>query len=83
MATVFGLIGALLGIGIFMFGFWFGKETSQPKKADPMEPTEEEMKEIREERERLIADQKAFRELMNYNADMAYGITGNPLKETK
>lgn len=74
METVYGLIGALVGIGIFMFGFWYGKEISQPKKIDPMEPTEEEMKEIREERERLIADQKAFRELMNYNADVAYKV---------
>ena len=83
MTTVLGLVGALVGIGIFIFGFWFGKEMSQTKKVDPTEPTEEEMKEIREERERLIADQKAFRELMNYNADMAYGITANPLKDKK
>lgn len=81
MATVVGLIGALVGIGLFLFGFWFGKEMNKPKKVDPTEPTEEEMKQIREERERLIEDQKAFRELMNYNADMAYGITGNPLKD--
>lgn len=81
MAGVLGLLGALCGIGIFLFGFWFGKEMTQAKKPDTTEPTEEELKEIREERERLIADQKAFRELMNYNADMAYGVAATKFEE--
>ena len=74
MAALIGLASALVGIGIFMLGFWFGKEMNKPKTPDITEPTEAEMKEIMEERERLIQDQKAFRELMNYNADMAYGV---------
>ena len=76
MTYVLGLIGALVGIGIFMFGFWFGKEMYQTKKIDPAEPTDEELVKIREERDRLIEEQKAFRELMNYNANTAYGVTG-------
>ena len=74
MQTIFGLIGALVGIGIFMFGYWFGKETNKPKTPDPVEPSEAELRQIQEERLRLIEDQKAFRELMNYNADMAYQV---------
>ena len=77
METIFGLIGALVGIGIFMFGFWFGRETYKPKKTETADPTEDELNRIQEERRRFIEDQQAFRELMNYNADMAYGVTGN------
>lgn len=77
METIFGLIGALVGIGIFMFGFWFGRETYKPKKAETTDPTEDELNRIQEERRRFLEDQQAFRELMNYNADMAYGVTGN------
>lgn len=77
METIFGLIGALVGIGIFMFGFWFGRETYKPKKTETADPTEDELNRIQEERRRFLEDQQAFRELMNYNADMAYGVTGN------
>ena len=77
METIFGLIGALVGIGIFMFGFWFGRETYKPKKTETADPTEDELNRIQEERRRFLEDQEAFRNLMNYNADMAYGVTGN------
>ena len=43
METIFGLIGALVGIGIFMFGFWFGRETYKPKKTETADPTEDEL----------------------------------------
>ena len=76
---LFGMLGAILCIGIFCFGFWLGKEMNQPKKIDPTKPTDEELAQIQEERRRLIQDQEAFRELMNYNVDVAYGVTGNNL----
>lgn len=79
MEAIMGMLGALIGIGLFIFGFWFGKtvfEAKQPKEVSS-EATEEEMAQIREEREKLIADQKAFRELMSYNPDMAYGLVDN------
>ena len=79
MDALLGLLCSLLGIGIFVLGFWFGKEVGQPKKVVTADPTEEEMNQIQEERRRLIEDQEAFRNLMNYNADMAYGVTGNKL----
>lgn len=77
METILGMLGALVGIGIFVFGFWLGKEMNKPKKVDPAQPTDEELAQIQEERRRLIQDQEAFRELMNYNVDVAYGVTGN------
>jgi len=79
MEVISGLIGALVGIGLFIFGFWFGKTVFETKMPGSTlsEATEEEMAQIREEREKLIADQKAFRELMAYNPDMAYGMVEN------
>ena len=77
METILGMLGALVGIGIFVFGFWLGKEMNKPKKVDPTQPTDEELAQIQEERRRLIQDQEAFRELMNYNVDVAYGVTSN------
>lgn len=79
MEALLGLLCSLLGIGLFVLGFWFGKEMGQPKKVETADPTEEELHQIQEERRRLIEDQEAFRNLMNYNADMAYGVTGNNL----
>ena len=76
---VVGMIGALVGIGIFCLGFLLGIKMSLPKKVDPAQPTDEELAQIKEERRRLIQDQEAFRELMNYNVDVAYGVTGNNL----
>lgn len=77
MEAVFGMLGALVGIGLFLFGFWFGKTVNEPKEVEKVELTAEEEKAIHEERQRLIADQKAFRELMSYNPDMAYGMVEN------
>ena len=74
---IVGMLGALVGIGIFVFGFWLGKEMNQSKKVDPAQPTDDELAQIQEERRRLIQDQEAFRELMNYNVDVAYGVTSN------
>ena len=77
METILGMLGALVGIGIFVFGFWLGKAMNKPKKVDPAQPTDEELAQIQEERRRLIQDQEAFRELMNYNVDVAYGVTSS------
>jgi hypothetical protein len=80
MGAILGMIGALVGIGLFMFGFYFGKSIYETKLPDPAEPTPEEVKAIQEERDRLIKEQEAFRDLVNYNAATAYGITGDSLK---
>ena len=65
MEMLFGMLGALLCIGIFILGFFLGREFAKPKTVDLAEPTSDELAQIQEERQRLIDDQKAFRELMN------------------
>jgi len=87
MEAVYGMIGAMVGIALFIIGCFFGKtlygmtyqqspNTQQPvglaaDKDDTL--TEEELTAIQEERKRLIEEQEAFRRLMNYNSDTAYG----------
>ena len=81
MYAVVGMLGALVGIGLFLIGFWVGKSVYELKLPPEVTPTEEEAAQIREERERLIQEQKAFQELVNYNSNTAYGLdkvnTGN------
>lgn len=77
MELIMGLLGAVIGVGLFISGFWFGKTVFETKKQTVSEASEEEMAQIKEEREKLISDQKAFRELMSYNPDMAYGLVDN------
>ena len=79
MDAFLGLLGAAVGAVIFICGFYFGKNSVKTEEPVQYEATEEEMKEIREERERVLKEHQAFRELMNYNADTAYGVT-NQLK---
>ena len=74
MEILIGMLGAVICIGIFILGFFFGRETVKPKTVDLTEPTPDELVQIQEERQRLIDDQKAFRELMNYNANIAYSV---------
>ncbi len=77
MGMIVGMLSVFVGAGIFFFGFRLGKEMNKPKKVDPAQPTDDELAQIQEERRRLIQDQEAFRELMNYNVDVAYGVTSN------
>ena len=73
------LLGVLLGIGLFICGFFFGKYVYAPKSLPVPELSEEEKAKIKEEREQLIEEQKAFRSLMDYNANMAYGVNDSAL----
>lgn len=77
MELLIGLIGALVGIGLFIAGFFIGKSQAPVWTPKEVEMTPEEVEKIREERERLIADQQAFRTLMNYGTDQAYGLGGS------
>ena len=81
MESFLVLFSAALGAVLFVCGYLFGKDAATPKAGTiQYEASEEELKAIKEERERLIREQEAFKDLMNYNADMAYGVTANPLK---
>jgi hypothetical protein len=41
---------------------------------EPASPTDAEIEAAKREREELIASQKAFQQMVGYNADIAYGI---------
>ena len=68
-----GLFGFILSAGIFALGFYAGRKSKQP--VAKAEISEEAQEQARLERERLIEDQKAFRVLTGYSADIAYGIS--------
>ena len=65
---VCGLIGLLLGASLFALGSFAprGAERTQTPPAAPGPDEEERLRQIE-------ADQRAFRALMGYNADVAYG----------
>ena len=79
MELIIGMFGALIGVGLFVFGFVLGKRTFEKKAPENTDIPDDDDVAIREERERLIQEQKAFRELIHYNSAMAYGLTDNPL----
>lgn len=65
------LLGALTGLCVcaaLVAGFIVGSEYRKPEKAVPEELTQEQI----EHREQLIAEQKAFRTQMNFNASDVY-----------
>lgn len=75
MEALYGMLGAMVGIALFILGCFFGRAFSVEKKAPVQNDLNEtELNALKEERERLIAEQKAFRELMGYNVDTAYGV---------
>lgn len=66
---VCGLIGLLLGAALFALGILSSRgavRTQTPPAAAPSPDEEERLRQIE-------ADQRAFRALMGYNADVAYG----------
>ena len=73
---IIGMLGALVGVGLFVFGFVLGKEMTKPKEEKAAAPdlSDEEQQIRLEERRKLIAEQQAFNDLINYNADIAYKI---------
>ena len=64
---VCGLIGLLLGAALYALGIRAGGDKA--RSAAPAEPGEEEAERLRQ----IEAEQRAFRALMGYNADVAYG----------
>lgn len=49
-------------------------------KPEPDSFSEEEIEAMRKEREAFKEQQKAFLDMMGYNADIAYGVNENPLE---
>ena len=71
MAFVIGAVGAVLVMGVFALGVFAGwKAHGRFAHVEPVKSaSEQELKELAEQ-------QEAFRQLQNYSAETAYGITG-------
>ena len=77
MASVlYGLLGFLLAAALMSGGFVLGWKL-HARQTKP--PTPEELG--AQDRQRLINEQNAFRDMMNYNADVAYGLVSLYEKE--
>lgn len=59
-----GLLGAVLGGGIFYLGYLFGRKNATPAPLSVEEKA----------RKRFEEDQAAFKDLMSYNPEVAYGV---------
>lgn len=75
MAFIFGFLGALLALAVFAAGVICGGSLS--KKRQEKQDVIEEERVGEAERRRLKSEQDAFRTLLNYNPDMAYGLNMN------
>ena len=77
MSFLYGMIGAFTTVVILgaagAVGWWLHGKVTGLKKPTPPSVGEQE-------RQRLIAEQNAFREMMNYNVSTAYQ-TGHDMDE--
>ena len=74
-AFVFGFVDAMFALALFLFGWYIGVKFTarKPEWADRVSEADRPLTDAEQkERERLIAEQNAFRVLMSYNTDMAY-----------
>lgn len=75
MSFILGFLGALLALAAFVTGWISGGHMA--KQRQEKRAATEERKVGEEERRRLKSEQDAFRTLLNYNSDMAYGLNMN------
>ena len=66
ITIIFGMLGAALVLAAFAAGFALGARRRPKRGGEPPAETE---------RERLLAEQRAFRALMRYSPEIAYGET--------
>ena len=72
MTFLLGMAGALLCVALAGLGFYFGWKTyPRVHRAEAPSLTQEE-------RQKLIDQQEAFRMLMNYSVEDAYGMNSAP-----
>ena len=77
--VLFGALGALAALGLLGGGFCLGWKVRRWAALRSVEK-EEKQSEL-EERRRMIAEQKAFRQMLNYNTETAYGMNGRQSEE--
>jgi len=71
MTMVYGFLGAVIALGVFAAGVFCGWRLSEKLREKRAVIAEQQIGE--QERERLRKEQEAFRTMLNYNADQAYG----------
>ena len=69
---IFGAVGALAVVALVAVGVFIGWKANDAFRAHSNRVAAEEASE--EERRQLIADQRAFECMLNYNQDTAYGM---------
>ena len=74
-----GALGAIAVLTMLAGGFLLGWKAAGGKSRHRSAVSEQEAG--LEERRRMLEEQKAFREMLNYNAETAYGMHGKPLGE--
>ena len=74
-----GAAGALIVLALLGGGFCLGWKAGEWAKLRQGRIAEKEAG--LEERRRLMEEQKAFRQMLNYNAETAYGMNGRQLEE--
>ena len=70
---VFGAVGAVSVMALLTIGVFIGWKANTAFRKHSSRVAAEEASE--EERRQLIADQRAFETMLNYNQDTAYGLT--------
>lgn len=79
MEFVYGAIGFLFSLVVFVLGFHLGRKAAAPvKRKEEKILSEAEQDRIERERRELEEDQRAFRRLAGYSADIAYGLVRFP-----
>lgn len=69
-AFILGMAGALVSLGLLAGGFalgWRERDRSRTRAAAELDQAQQR---------RLEEEQRAFRQLMTYSAETAYGMTG-------
>lgn len=75
MTIVYGFLGAIIALGVFAAGAFCGWRLNERMREKRAVIAEQQLGEA--ERERLRKEQEAFRTMLNYNADQAYGFAAD------
>lgn len=71
---VYGAVGTLAVLGLLACGIFIGWKANDAFAKHSRQKAAEEATE--EQKRMLMAQQQAFEEMLGYNADTAYGVTG-------
>lgn len=76
--VIYGALGVLAVLGLLALGVFIGWKANSAFRAHSAKVAVQEASE--EERRQLVAQQRAFESMLNYNVEAAYGMT-KPLEE--